>query len=44
MIKKLISFLVFLETRKTKATHTQFTGMDGYWIAYGKIGKKTVVT
>lgn len=40
MIEKLISLLVYLETRKTKSTHTQFTGKDGYWIAYGKIGEK----
>ena len=43
MIEKMISFLVYLETRKTKAIHSQFTGMNGYWIAYGKIGETNKV-
>ena len=36
---KLISFLVWIDTRINKCIHKQWTGKDNYWIAYGKIGE-----
>ena len=39
-MKRLISILVFLDVKLHKCTHKQWTGIDGYWIAYGKIGRK----
>jgi hypothetical protein len=36
-MEKLISILVWLDRKLHKCTHKQWTGIDGYWIAYGKI-------
>ena len=38
-MEKIITFLVWLDTRIHKNSHKQWTGKNGYWIAYGKIGK-----
>lgn len=39
-MEKLISFLVWLDCKMNKNVHKQWTGMGGYWIAYGKIYKE----
>ena len=38
-MEKLISILVWLDMKLHKCTHKQWTGIDGYWIAYGTIGR-----
>ena len=37
---KLITIIVWIITRFKKYSHCQWTGKDGYWIAFGKIGDK----
>ena len=37
-MNKIISVLVWIDTKIHKNPHKQWTGIDGYWIAYGKIG------
>ena len=39
-MKKLISFFVWIDTKIHKYAHNQWTGFGGYWISYGKIGRK----
>jgi hypothetical protein len=39
-MEKLISILVWLDMKLYKCTHKQWTGIGGYWIAYGKIDRK----
>lgn len=36
---KLITIIVWILTRFKQYDHCQWTGKDGYWIAFGKIGK-----
>ena len=38
-MEKIIAFLVWLDIKIHKSTHKQWTGLKGYWIAYGKIGE-----
>ena len=39
-MSNLISILVWIDTKIHKNIHKQWTGLGGYWIAYGEIGRK----
>lgn len=39
-MNKIIAFLVWIDVKLHRYCHKQWNGIDSYWIAYGKIGRK----